>query len=468
MKQHTAPTQKDAGQASASGRFMPLLLGAIAFLTAGLNIAQAYPNEVYLTGGTYRWKINNVEIGSTPSLATAISNCIWNSTGVGREIHVLVGGTLTSTIGLPPDVKLFGHANTFTIAHPGIAVWCKGVNNIAVHDMTVNSAQTYVFRISRCNNVNLSGININGGFIGMRIESSDSSSPWNFTSTNLTVNNCRFENLYSHGLETYGFDGVTINNIVARNNGECGVLLNNTRNGTVGTVDAYRCSYGGGYAGLRLANNSWNITISNLIATECGRGFFTVSTVKNCTLQNATIRGSTGHAILLQNSDNVVVAAGTYTGEGLNHYTSVNCQINAVPLGLRRINSVATGRVLDVNGNADGSLLRVMDWTGVANQKWDIADVGGSRFSIRTTQTGARALDSGLTPANGTGAKIWSYLNNTAQKWQIQSIGNSQFRVNSHINTALCLDTNGTAAGSPVILWSYWGGTNQKWTIQYL
>lgn len=435
-------------------------------LFLSVTAAKSYVNEVYLTSGTYRWKINNVEVGSSTSLATAITECIWNSTGAGREIHVLVGGTLTSTIGLPPDVKLYGHGNTFTVAHTGYVVWCKGVNNIAVYDMTINSGTSYVFRISACNNVILSGININGGYIGMRCESSDSSSPWNFTSTNLTVTNCRFENLGSHGLETYGIDGITVDNIVARNNTECGVLLNNTRNGTIGTVDAYRCSYGGGYAGLRFANNCWNLTASNLIATECGRGFFTVSTVKDCTLLNATIRNCTSHAILLQNSDNVVVAAGTFNGDGLNHYTSVNCQINAVPIAQRKIVNYASGRALDVNGNADSSPLRVMDYTAAANQKWDISEPSGGRHNIRTLQTGARAVDSTLNPANGTGAYIWSYLNNTAQKWQIQSVGNSRFRINSNINLTQCLDSNGTAAGSPVIMWSYWGGSNQQWSIQ--
>jgi hypothetical protein len=108
-------------------RKLPLvLLVLLAGLLIGINTAQAYSNEVYTSGGTYRWKINNVEQGSTTDLATAITNCIWQSSGVGREIHVLVGGDLSSTLGLPPDVKLFCHGNTYTRSHSGIGIHCKG------------------------------------------------------------------------------------------------------------------------------------------------------------------------------------------------------------------------------------------------------------------------------------------------------------------------------------------------------
>jgi fibronectin type 3 domain-containing protein len=322
--------RKSAAGCGACGRKTgALLVGLLVFLVAGSASAQAYPNEVYLSGGTYRWKINNVEQGSTADLATAITNCMWNGTGAGREIHILVGGSLSSTIGLPPDVRLFGHGNTFAVAHGGYAVHARKVPNIQVHDMTITSATTYVFRISGCDNVVMSGINIDGGFIGMRIESSDSSSPWNFTSYNLTVTNCRFENMNSHGLETYGIDGVAIDNIVARNNGECGVLLNYTRNGTVGTVDAYRCSYGGGYAGLRFANGCFNLTVKYLKAIECGRGFFAVTGAKNIVVDELYIRDCTSHAILLQDSDGVGINSGTYNGVALYHYTSINCWILA-------------------------------------------------------------------------------------------------------------------------------------------
>jgi fibronectin type 3 domain-containing protein len=305
------------------------LLGLLTFLLAGgSNTVQAFPNEVYLSGGVYRWKINNIEQGSTADLATAINNCVWQSTGAGREIHIMAGGDLATTLGLPPDVKLFGHTNTFRFTHGGYGIHAKGVNNIGVYDMTLTNGMNMVFRITACNNVVLSGINISGGFIGMRVDSRESQ-PWTATSYNLTVTNCAFENLSSHGLETYGIDGVYVDGIVARNNGECGVLFNGSRNGYVGTVDAYRCSYGGGYAGLRFANGNANFRVKYLRAIECGRGFFTTTDAKNIIVEEVYIRDCTSHAILIQYSDEVGINSGTHDGFIINHYTSVNCWILA-------------------------------------------------------------------------------------------------------------------------------------------
>jgi hypothetical protein len=440
-------------------------LALLACLLAGTNSALAYANEVYQTSGTYRWKINNVEMGSTSSLATAISNCIWGASGV-REVHVLVGGDLSSTIEMQSGLRLHCHNVNFTRSHGGTGFHHEGAGDIQIYDMNITSGSGWGIHTSRASNLTFARVKILSGGIGIRVDSHPSrpyeEGRWIY---NLNVSDCRFENLGSHGLETYGVDGFTINNIVARNCGECGVLINKGYNGTIGTVDAYRCSYGGGYAGLRFANDCLNITANQLIATECGRGFFTVSTVKNCTVQNVTIRNCTSHAILLQNSDNVRVNGGTFNGDGLNHYTSVNCQINAVPLGLRRIVNVASGRALDVNGNADGSPVLVYDYWGGANQKWIIEELGGGRFSIRTSQSGGRGVDSSWSPANGVATYVWSFWNGDPQKWQIQSVGNSRFRINSHLNTAQCLDASGTANGSAVIMWSYWGGSNQQWTI---
>lgn len=305
---------------------LPLLLLA-SWLLVGMSFAQAYTHEVYGSVGAYRWKIANVERGSSPDLATAITNCVWQSSGV-REIHVLVGGDLSSTIGLPPDVSLFCHGNSFTRSHGGIGIYCKGVNNIGVYDMTLSSGTHMGIQTSGCSNVTLSGITVLSGFIGIRVDSHPSR-PGEFWSYDLTVKNCRFENLGSHGLETYGIDGAIVDNIVARNNGECGVLFNRTKNATVGTVDAYRCCYGGGYAGLRFANGCSDNRVKYLRAIECGRGFFTVSDARNIIVEEVYIRNSSAHNILLQNSDGVGINSGSYNGGGLYHYTSINSWILA-------------------------------------------------------------------------------------------------------------------------------------------
>jgi polygalacturonase len=202
------------------------------------------------------------------------------------------------------------------------------VNNIGIYDMTISTGTHMGIQTTGCNNVVLSGITILSGSIGIRVDSHPSR-PYEFWNYNLRVTNCRFENLGSHGLETYGIDGAYVDNVVARNNGESGVLFNKTKNAIVGTVDVYRCSYGGGYAGLRFANGCSDIWVKYLRAIECGRSFFTVSDARNIVVEEVYIRNCSSHAVLLQNSNGVGINSGTYNGGALNHYTSVNCWILA-------------------------------------------------------------------------------------------------------------------------------------------
>jgi hypothetical protein len=435
------------------------------FSFMGLSgIAKAYDNEVYYSNGAYYWKISNVVGGSSPDLADAIQAGI----GTGnRELHILTGGTLTKTIGLQHGLTLRCHNNTFTRSHGGDGLHRDGSGNIAIYDMTLSGGGGTGIHTSRASNLTFVGVKVVGGGIGIRVDSHPSrpyeDGRWFY---NLTVQQCTFENCGSHGLETYGVDGFTIDGIIARNCGECGVLINKGINGTIGTVDAYRCSYGGGYAGLRFANYCADCTVQKVIAVECGRGFFTVSTCTNIVVQEVYIRNCSSHAILLQNSDRVGINGGTFNGVGLNHYTSVNCWINALPLGQRKIINRASGRALDMVGNTNGSNVLIYDYWGGANQKWVIAELGNGRYSIRSSQSGGRAVDSSWSPANGVSVYAWEYWNGAPQRWLIQSVGNGHFRITPELNTGQCLDAYGTANSSDVGLWSYWGGNNQQWSIQ--
>ncbi len=364
------------------------LLAVAVFLSAGLIAAHAYPNEVYESGGTYRWKINNAEAGSSADLATAISNCIWGASGV-REVHVLVGGDLASTISMQSGLRLYCHGVSFTRSHGGTGFHHEGGGDIHIYDMSLVSGGGWGIHTSRASNLVFQGINITSGGIGIRVDSHPSrpyeAGRWVY---NLKVLNCRFENLGSHGLETYGIDGFTIDNIVARNLGECGVLINKGYNGTIGTVDAYRCSNGGGYAGLRFANDCANVWVKSLRAVECGRGFFTVTGAKNIVVEEVYIRDCTSHAILLQNSDGVGVNSGSYNGAGLNHYTSVNSWILARDVGAGAVPPpAAPGGVTAVVGDTGV----VVSWPAVSGathyllQRADAVDGAYRTIAYRET-----------------------------------------------------------------------------------
>ncbi len=76
-----------------------------------------------MCGGVYRWKINDTEVGSTSDLATALGNCVSQTSGV-REVHVLVSGDLSATVELKPGLRLHCYGNTFTRSH-GADAWAQ-------------------------------------------------------------------------------------------------------------------------------------------------------------------------------------------------------------------------------------------------------------------------------------------------------------------------------------------------------
>jgi len=96
----------------------------------------------------------------------------------------------------------------------------------------------------------------------------------------------------------------------------------------------YRCSKNGGYAALRMVNDCDGARVTYVWARECGRGFVS-GRCYNINVDRVDIEGSTSDAILLTlGSVNVQSMGGTYTGQGIVHYTcGTGCAIYAQNLG---------------------------------------------------------------------------------------------------------------------------------------
>lgn len=299
------------------------LLSLMALFIASAGVAQAYDHEVWKSGSLYYWKTFGVTRGSSTDLVTAIHGCI--STG-NRTIYISTGGTLSKRVVIQPATVIQCRGNTFTKGHSDYAWRGIATNNCAIYDMTMTGGSNIGIRFSRSSNIRLVNIKIYGGGIGIRVDSHETY-PWNYWISNVYVQDCRFENCGGHGLETYGVDGFQGWGLVARNCTECGVCLNMTKNGTVGTVDAYNCCYLGGYAGFRACNTCSYITVNYVKAELCGRGIFILSgsnnvTVKNCYIKDCVDYWGTGRGIWLENVVNCKVLAGycntgvTCTGSG--------------------------------------------------------------------------------------------------------------------------------------------------------
>ncbi|MBN2165460.1 MAG: RICIN domain-containing protein [Marinilabiliaceae bacterium] len=415
---------------------MKKLVLSVLFLLIGAIFANdllAYTNEVRQSGDTYIWRINDVDQGSTTSFTEAVQNAVWSVPPIDyRELHILCSGTLTETIGLPYGIKLYCHNNTFTIDHGGYGFYGKGVNEVQIHDVTLSNLTNMGIRMTRCSNLVFDNITLLSGFIGMRIDSHESRPYEDFWVYNVTVTNCRFENLGSHGLETYGVDGCNIQNIVALNCGECGVLLNKTINGTVGTVDAYRCCVGGGYAGLRLANSCSNLAIDQLYARECGRGFFVTSGSNNCHLNYC-----------------YVVDCVDYWGEGRGVWLE-NVAYCSVESGCCNTGITAWGE--GTYANIDSTCMELFNGT----------------YNIIAQHSGKAIATSGFGTTNGTSIIQWSNTGDDAQRYIITPVDGEWHRITPVIATDQALDVTGvsTANSAHIITWAYHGGYNQQFKFQ--
>jgi hypothetical protein len=129
----------------------------------------------------------------------------------------------------------------------------------------------------------------------------------------------------SHAVETWNIDGLTVGSVIARNVGECGLLIQNTRNANVGLVDGNNVATGTGYATLRFANTNGrlangrydtNIRIDRVVSRGGGRGIFCVSQSGGAVIGNVDLANNGNNAILIENCYNLAINGGIVQGGG--------------------------------------------------------------------------------------------------------------------------------------------------------
>lgn len=203
-------------------------------------------------------------------------------------------------------------------------IYARGVGNIEVPYLNVTGAPIYGIFMRNVTNVHLGTIDMRlSGGLGVRIDNRGDTSQW---TRNVRIDSVYVSGAGSHAVETYGVDGITIGTVTARNVGESGLLLNQTINATVGTVDAENAGTGTGYAAFRMANRNGrvgssypqNIKVGTVKARGGGRGVFCVSESGGATIDRVDIANTGNNSILLENCYNVTIAgvSGTVSGGG--------------------------------------------------------------------------------------------------------------------------------------------------------
>ncbi|WP_433022411.1 hypothetical protein [Kribbella sp. CA-294648] len=291
-----------------------------------------YHAEVTLSGSTWTARNGSTTTYTGTSMATAMQTAI-NRLTAGRtsKQRVVVRGS--GSISKDARVSLASYTTvdicgTINVTGSGTGdkapIYARNVNDIEVQHLTMTGAPLYGIFLRNVRNVVIGQVDMRlSGGLGIRIDNRGDTSQW---TRNVRIDNVYVSGTGTHGVETYGVDGLTIGTVTARNTRDSGLLLNQTINATIGTVDADGAATGTGYAAFRMANRNGrvatsyptNIRVGTVIARGGGRGVFCVSESGGAVIDRVTISNTGNNAILIENCYNVNIAAvgGTVTGGG--------------------------------------------------------------------------------------------------------------------------------------------------------
>ncbi|MER6008819.1 hypothetical protein ACWDRB_66865 [Nonomuraea sp. NPDC003707] len=292
-----------------------------------------FQSQVTVSGST--WTARNSAGGSVytgtdfrAAVQAGIGSLTAGRTSIQRVV-VRGNGTMSagSRISLPSYTSL-SVCGTINVTGSGSGdyapIYSRGTANIEVPYLNVTGTPIYGIFLRNVTNVWLGQIDMRlGAGLGVRIDNRGDTSQW---TRNVRVDTVYVQGASSHAMETYGVDGLTVGTVTARNVGESGLLLNQTINATVGTVDADNAGAGTGYAAFRMANRNGrvgsaypnNIRVGTVKARGGGRGIFCVSESGGATIDRVDIANTGNNSVLVENCYNVVIAgvSGTVSGGG--------------------------------------------------------------------------------------------------------------------------------------------------------
>lgn len=311
--------------------------------TGSLATTAVSSGEVTSSGANFIAKVNGVTKYTGSDYIAAIQAAVNNLTS-GRTTKEWVtiknsgssgssGGSL-KYVSMPSYTGLDFSNVTFTCNSNDaliVPVLADRKTNVEVKNLKVSGNPRYGIWFKGCSVMNISNIVMNITIpaqdlgLGIRVDNSTGAT------SNLTISGNINITGGDNSIETYGVDGFSIGDVTSSNNAACGVLLNQSKNGSVGTVTGTNNSTTGsvtGYATFRCANsNGPNVTCTKVYSRGSGRGFFSVTGSNGCTVGTVDIANTAIQGIFLQDATDTHVNGGTVTGghPNVQHQNAVNC-----------------------------------------------------------------------------------------------------------------------------------------------
>ncbi len=363
-----------------------------------------------------------------------------------------------------------------------VPIYCDRKDGITVRDVHITGNPRYGVWFRGCSDVTLEDITMdldddNPVGLGIRVDSSTADA------SNLTIKgNIEINGSAGHGIETYGIDGFDIADVTVTNTGNSGLLLNDSRNGTVGKVYGYNNGRGTGYATFRVANdNGPNVEVESVYSRTSGRGFFSVSDSNGTTIQYVDIANSEKQGIFLEDASNTHVLSGSVSNG------NPNCQLvrtdtsslsvdgcdqvgtppdddgddddsssdnNGKVNGTYRITPLHSGLAVDMDScsNSNGTNVEQDSWDSSNCQKWEITPVDDIWHRISPVAASSRALDiEAKSISDGGNAILWTYNAGKNQQFRFQKAGTGKWRiVNRNSELCLAVENSSTSSGANI------------------
>jgi hypothetical protein len=271
--------------------------------------------------GTYTASVGAEAVYTGADYVVAIQTAI-DSVGAGARVSVLAEGSIgESTISLPSGIIFEGCEAINTGWRDGHgAIESFNTENVQIPYLTMTGGPYFGMRFYGVTGLALGEIvmNLETG-LGIRFDR-DEAPNFDVSMDSITVTGAG-----SHAVEVWNIDGLTINQVIARDVGECGLLLQTTVNAHVGLVDGDNVAAGNGYATFRMANNNGqladgsyttNVFVDQVISRGGGRGIFCVSQSGGVEIGNIDLADNGNNAILIENCYGVNILGGTVNGGG--------------------------------------------------------------------------------------------------------------------------------------------------------
>lgn len=242
--------------------------------------------------------------------------------GSGQRVAVMASGSIGASTLTITSGKIFEGCGTINVGNKSGrgAIESTGTTNVQIPYLTMTGNPYFGLRFSGTKGLTLGKITMNlSGGLGIRFDRDLA------PNSNVKMDVISVTGAGSHAVETWNIDGLTINQVVARNVGECGLLLQKTTNARVGLVDGNNVAAGNGYATFRMANNNGqlangqyttNVVIDKVVSRGGGRGIFCVSQSGGATINQIDLANNGNNAILIENCYNVQIKGGVVNGGG--------------------------------------------------------------------------------------------------------------------------------------------------------